>query len=348
MRVRFVRLVMPKKHAFAISRGVSTESKALFVLAEQDGLVGFGEFSVGTADPLSPDEAQRDLAALVNDGIEGWSIAEVYAEMRRRPFPGATMAALDIALWDLAAKKAGMPLHAMLGLPSRQPPTSITIGINPPEVVRERVPELLSTGCRFLKIKLGSKEGLEADKASFEASREAARPFGAGLRVDANGGWTLAGALEMLPWLAERGVEYVEQPLPRGSEDQLPELFEKRPLPIFLDESVRFAEDVPKVADRCDGVNLKLMKCGGIQEAIRIVAVARAHGLQTMIGCMSESSVGIAAGVAIGSLFDHIDLDAHLNLNPDPGEGLSLVDGVVTAREVPGHGAVLREEFLRA
>jgi len=343
MRVEFIIRTIPKKHPFAISRGVSTESRNLFAVVEDGGLKGIGEFSVGTGDPLTPETAAEQLRAVADEGLDGLAIGEVYAKMRASGLAGATMAALDVALWDLKAKKAGMPLYDLLGLPNSQMPTSITIGINPPEVVRERVPELLGTGCRFLKIKLGSKEGIEADKAMFEACREAAKPFGAGLRVDANGGWGLADAKHMMRWLAERGVDYVEQPLVKGTENQLPELFEGRPLPIFVDESVQFAGDVPKIASCVDGVNLKLMKCGGITEALRIVAVARALGLGTMIGCMSESSVGIAAGAAIGSLFDHIDLDSHLNLNPDPAEGLQLIEGRVTPRDVPGHGAWLRD-----
>jgi len=343
MRLEFVIRTLPKKHPFAISRGVSTQSRNLFAIVEHEGFRGIGEFSVGTGDPLSPDVAASQLGELAEAGLESLSIHEVYADMRRRGFAGATMAALEIALWDLKAKKAGMPLFELFGLPKRQAPTSITIGINSPQVVKERVPELLGTGCRNLKIKLGSRDGIEADKAMFEACREAAKPFGAALRVDANGGWNLADARSMLRWLSERGAEYVEQPLAKGSEDQLPELFAGRPLPIFVDESVHFSEDVPKVAPCVDGVNLKLMKCGGISEALRIVAVARAMGLKTMIGCMSESSVGIAAGAAIGALFDHVDLDSHLNLDPDPADGLDLIGGVVTPRNVPGHGAWLRD-----
>jgi len=343
MKVTFRKLTLLKKHPFAISRGVATESQNLFVIVEDQGHKGVGEFSVGTGDPLTPDIATNQLQQLVDEGLEGLSISEIYTKMRERGLAGATMAALDIALWDLKAKKAGMPLYELLGLPNRHVPTSITVGINKPEVVKQRVPELLSTGCKYLKIKLGSKEGIEADQASFEASREAAKPFGAGLRVDANGGWNLSDAKKMMKWLAERDVEYVEQPLVKGAEDQLPELFEGRPLPIFADESVQFASDVPKLAHCVDGVNLKLMKCGGIAEALRIVAAAKAMNLETMIGCMSESSVGIAAGAALGSLFDHIDLDSHLNLNPDPAIGLDLIDGIVTPREVPGHGAWLRD-----
>jgi muconate cycloisomerase len=135
----------------------------------------------------------------------------------------------------------------------------------------------------------------------------------------------------------------VEQPLVEGSEGELPRVFEGRPLPIFVDESCRFSSDVAKVAASVDGVNLKLMKCGGITEALRIVATARAHGLKTMIGCMSESSVAISAGAAMGALFDHIDLDSHLNLNPDPASGAPLVDGCLSPLEAPGHGAVIAD-----
>ena len=142
----------------------------------------------------------------------------------------------------------------------------------------------------------------------------------------------------MMAWLADRGAEYVEQPLKQGQEDALPDLFRHRPLPLFVDESVRVSGDVPALADRVDGVNLKLMKCGGITEALRIVATARACGLKTMIGCMGESSISIAAGASLSELFDHIDLDSHLNLAPDPATGAAMVDGVVLPGAVSGHG----------
>jgi muconate cycloisomerase len=342
MKVSFRILMLAKRYPFAISRGVITESQNLFVIVEDGGYKGIGECSIGTGDPLTPRMAQSQLESFLQNGIEDCSINDVYRRLRKNGLPGPTMAALEIALWDLHAKSANLPLYRLLGLSKKQVPTSITVGINPPETVRGRVPELLSTGCKSLKIKLGSKDGIEADQASFEVSRQAALPFNVKLRVDANGGWSLSDAKIMLQWLADRDVDYVEQPLAKGAEDQLPELFNNRPIPIFVDESVEFAADVPKLAHTVDGINLKLMKCGGIAEAMRIVAVARALSLQTMIGCMSESSVGIAAGAAIGALFDHIDLDSHLNLNPDPAEGLDLIDGVVTPRETPGHGAWLK------
>ncbi|HRK22728.1 MAG TPA: enolase C-terminal domain-like protein, partial [Fimbriimonadaceae bacterium] len=270
--------------------------------------------------------------------------SDVYAAMKEAGIDPPAMGAIDMALWDQIRKKCGQPLFRIWGLPNRSVATSVTIGLNPPEVTRERVPMILSTTKgKFLKIKLGSPEGVEFDQAHFEAAREAAAPFGAGLRVDANGGWSLGDAKMMLKWLAERGVGYVEQPLVEGAEDQLPELFKDRPLPIFVDESCRFADSIPKLAGRVDGINLKLMKCGGPTEALRMVATARAHGLQTMIGCMSEGSVAIGAGAHLGALFDHIDLDSHLNLNPDPAEGLEFVDGVVLPRDVPGLGVRLKE-----
>jgi L-Ala-D/L-Glu epimerase len=218
------------------------------------------------------------------------------------------------------------------------------VGLNPPDITRERVPELLRrTRAKCLKIKLGSPQGLEYDQVHFEAAAEAARPYGPKLRVDANGGWDVPTARSMMHWLAARGVDYVEQPLVEGAEADLPHVFRGRPMPIFVDESCRFAPDVLKVADFVDGVNLKLMKCGGITEALRIVATSRALGLKTMIGCMSESSVAISAGAALGGLFDHIDLDSHLNLDPDPACGAPMIEGCLIPTDAPGHGAELTD-----
>lgn len=341
MQVRFRKLELQKLYPLAISRGTMSSSENLYVEVEGNGHVGIGELSPATGSEWTASRGQGQLERIASD-IEGRSVHEVYAMMREHGIDPPAMAAMDVALWDLLAKQAGLPLYRLFGLPKKAVPTSVTIGINPPEVIRERVPDILRrTGAKCLKIKLGNPAGIEQDKIGFEAARESAG--GAKLRVDANGGWSVADAKHMLRWLAERGVDYVEQPLVEGGEDGLAELYENRPLPIFVDESCRFSQDVPKVAGKVDGVNLKLMKCGGITEALRIVATARAHGLKTMIGCMSESSVAIAGGAALSALFDHIDLDSHLNLNPDPAAGLDLVDGVVLPRDVPGHGASLAE-----
>ena len=279
------------------------------------------------------------LRAFCADGLDPHSIQQTWANAHAAGVAPCALAALDMALWDLRAKQAGMPLYRMLGLSRRAVVSSVTIGINPPDVVRQRVPFLLDQGARALKIKLGTPDGIEADKSMYMAVFEATehRPDVV-LRVDANGGWSLKDAHHMHAWLAERRCEYVEQPLVRGAETQLPDLFANRPLPIFVDESCRLSGDIPSFAHCVDGVNLKLMKAGGITEALRIVATARAFGLQTMIGCMGESSISIAAGASLGALFDYIDLDSHLNLDPDPADGAPFVNGVTLPTDRPGHG----------
>lgn len=343
IHVEFRTLELTKLHPLTISRGTQAVSNNLYVTARLGSHVGIGELAPATASEWTAERGERLLRDLVGEGLPADTpVQDVWARMREAAVDPPAMAALDVALWDLLAHRAGLPLRVLLGLGPSTEPTSVTCGINPPEVIRERVPELLArTGAHCLKIKLGSPDGIEQDKLNFAAAAESARPFGVRLRVDANGGWSVPDAKMMLRWLADRGVDYVEQPLVEGAEDGLPHLYADRPLPIFVDETCRFSKDVARVAGCVDGVNLKLMKCGGITEALRIVAAARAHGLQTMIGCMSESSIAIAAGAAIGSLFDHIDLDSHLNLNPDPATGTRMVAGVVLPDEVPGHGGRL-------
>ena len=375
MQVRFRQIHLQKRHPLRIARGVSSGSTNLFVIVEDDGVPGTGEMAPGSltgcATAEEGERILRPFAAALPDDCPPREVARLGREAQIAP---CALAALEMAVWDLRARQASLPLYKMLGLPARSVPTSVTIGINPVEVIRERVPEILArTGARALKIKLGSPDGIEADQLSFLAAREAtaeaarramrasagqtavsseaaqlaaagvspARGAPVALRVDANGGWNLRDARVMLRWLHQRGVDYVEQPLPYDHLEDLPELSRDRPLPIFLDESCRFASDIPAWAHLVDGVNLKLMKCGGITEALGIVATARAHGLQTMIGCMGESSIAISAGASLGALFDHIDLDSHLNLTNDPAEGAELIDGVVTPTARPGHGGRL-------
>lgn len=343
LTVAYTLMELHKLYPLTISRGTQTTSENLFVRLSDGVHEGVGELSPATASAWTGSRGQAQLEAfLTPERLAELNPFDLERGMREAGIDPPARAALDVALWDLLAKEAGMPLYRLLGLPRRAVPTSVTIGINPPEVTRERVPEILrKDGARCLKIKLGSPEGRDADKAHFSAAAEAAAPFGARLRVDANGGWTPEEAIMMDAWLAERGVDYVEQPLAQGQEAELPAVFAARRLPLFLDESVPESSSIPGIADRCDGVNLKLMKTGGVTDALRLVATARAHGLKTMIGCMSESSVAIAAGASLGALFDHIDLDSHLNLKPDPADGAPMVDGVVLPADRPGHGGRL-------
>ncbi|MBS1704182.1 MAG: dipeptide epimerase [Armatimonadetes bacterium] len=335
---------LQKLYPLTISRGTMSSSDNLFVTLSDGTHAGIGEHAPATGKAWTAERGQTQLKDFVASQGVPESPFDLWQAMKDAEIDPPAMAALDIALWDLLAKQGGLPLYRLLGLPKRAVPTSVTIGINPPEVTRERVPDILrTTGAKCLKIKLGSPEGRDHDKEHFMAAKESSDAFGVKLRVDANGGWTVAEAIDMIAWLAERGVDYVEQPLAEGHEAGLPEVFAHRKLPIFVDESCRFSSDIPKWAAHVDGVNLKLMKCGGVTEALRIVATARAHGLQTMIGCMSESSIAIAAGAAMSALFDYIDLDSHLNLNPDPASGAEIHDGLVLPNEKPGHGAALND-----
>jgi len=310
----------------------------------KSGVTGIGEMAPGKIKGAeSPASAQQTLEAFFQTGIDQLSITETFDRAIDFGVPKPALAALDIALWDCKAKQAGMPLYQLLGFPMPRVATSVTIGINPPEVVKERIPLLLDgTGVKSLKIKLGSTEGVDADKAMFSQVYESTRAYDVQLRVDANGGWTVSDANEMIPWLKDKAVDYVEQPLPQGQEEELEAIYHQRALPIYVDESCRMSSDIPKWHQHVDGVNMKLMKCGGITEALRIIATAKAFGLKTMIGCMGESSVSISAGAALSGCIDHIDLDSHLNLDPDPFTGAQMIDGVITPNEKPGHGAILK------
>ena len=346
MVVNFHTVNLKKKHPLQISRGIHNKSQNLFIEIIKDGITAWGESAPGkTEGAENAEEIQSHLTRLINSDIDDLSIHEVCQRSKDLKIPACALAGIDIALWDLTAKKAKLPLKDLLGLPKPKVPTSITVGINPPEIVKERVEMIISNPqVRALKVKLGSPEGIEYDKLIYSQVIESTKKSNIAIRVDANGGWSLDEAKLMMKWLAERDAEYIEQPLVEGDEDKLKFLFEGRPLPIFIDESCRFAEDVANNYQHVDGVNLKLMKCGGITEALKILNVAKSHGLKTMIGCMSESSVSISAGASITGIIDYVDLDSHYNLNPDPSEGTLMIDGVTMINSLPGHGAKLKTE----
>ncbi len=342
MFINYQILELKKRYPLRISRGEISGSSNLFLSIDENGVNGIGEAAPGSNSAAQTAQlCQQQLETfLQTHNLDNSSPFDAWYAARSSGVEPCAYAALDIAWWDFLAKRCAQPLYQLLGLPRRSVPTSVTIGILPAEIIRERIAEILArTGAKYLKVKLGSTEGIEADQAMFSAVCEATAKQGVGIRVDANGGWSLAQARLMMHWLAERGVEYIEQPLVQGSEDQLPELYRNRALPIFVDESCRFSTDIPAFAASVDGVNLKLMKCGGITEALRIVATARAHGLKTMIGCMGESTIAISAAAALGALFDYIDLDSNLNLINDPATGAQLNNGVVLPTQEPGHGA---------
>ena len=347
MQIKFYKVPLKKRFPLRISRGVKGDSYNVFVRVVKDGIEGWGEAAPGKNENAdTPEKVVLELNRLIETDLKGLSIYDIEARARLLKIAPCAYAGLDIALWDWKAKKANMPLYQLLGFPLPTQPTSMTIGINPPEVVRERIPLLLK-GNRFksLKIKLGSPEGIEADKAMFKQVLSSTTSYEVKIRIDANGGWDLSSAIEMSHWLAEFGVSYIEQPLKEGNEHELRDIHQASVLPIYLDESCRFSYQIPHWATTVHGVNLKLMKCGGITEALRIIFTAKAFGLKTMIGCMSESSIAIAAGAALSGILDHVDLDSHYNLAPDPSTGISLASGITMPNpKAIGHGAKLKSD----
>jgi len=346
MEFKFHIVNLKKKFPLQISRGIHDKSQNLFIEFIKDGITAWGECAPGkTEGANSAQEVEKHLKRFIDSNIENLSIYEVHQRAKDLNIPACAIAGLDIALWDWKAKKADMSLQELLGLPTTNVPTSLTVGINPPDIVKERVELILKDSqVKALKIKLGSNKGIEYDKLIYSQVMESTKNSNIAIRVDANGGWSLDDAKLMMKWLSERKAEYIEQPLIEGEEDKLKFLFEGRPLPIFIDESCRFSEDVAEHYKYVDGVNLKLMKCGGITEALRILNVARSHGLKTMIGCMSESSVSISAGASITGIIDFVDLDSHYNLDPDPSEGSIMVNGITMTSSKSGHGAKLKAQ----
>jgi L-alanine-DL-glutamate epimerase-like enolase superfamily enzyme len=228
---------------------------------------------------------------------------------------GGAKAGIDIALHDLVGKRLGLPVYELLGLSPHLPPTDFTIGIDEPEIVAQRA----ARAAHFpaLKIKLGGPK----DLATLEAVRGV---FTGPIRVDANTGWEPEAGARLIPELVRLGVELVEQPFPAHRLDQMRWLQERSSLPIVADESAVDEDALEGLVGVCQGVNVKLAKCGGVGPAKRMLERARSLGFKTFLGCMEETTVGIAASAAVASLADWLDLDGNLLLASDPYEGLTL------------------------
>ncbi len=345
-----------KRFPLTISRGTTAQTTNLWLRVEQDGIEGWGEaspFSLGNHRQST--ETLRDVLQQLAPVLEAFSPLEqqrISQVLQEAQVPSSARAALDVALHDWLGKRVGLPLWQLWGLDrSRIVPTSVTIGINSPEMARARVrdwlqptdvrilnvpPEPPPARSRKLKVKLGSPSGIEADQAMLIAVQQEAPALE--LYVDANGGWSLDDAIVMCSWLAERGVKYVEQPLAAGEEALLAKLKAQSPLPIFVDESCLTSRDIPHLADSVHGINIKLMKAGGLTEVMRMVHTARAYGLQVMFGCYSDSSLANTAMAHLSPLADYLDLDSHLNLLDDPFTGAAIQAGRLLPNEQPGLG----------
>ena len=321
------------RYAWGLSRGTWTVRTNAFVKIEKGGVVGLGE-----AAPIARyNETAQSAAAFIDKarpaldrdlGDYAVRLAEIEAV---GPGEHAAKAALDMAMLDWNARALGVPLWRFLGLGKDKPvTTTYTIGIDEIPVMQQKTREASAFG--VFKIKVGTPE----DRKIIEGIREVTdKP----LRADANEGWkTKEQALEMIEWMAPRGVELIEQPLPAAQLEDYAWLKERSPIPVFADESLIQPSDLPRIAPYFHGVNVKLMKCGGVQEAVRLAAMGRTLGLKLMIGCMVESSVAISAGAAVASLFDHADLDGTLLISNDPFRGVQVVGDRLVLGDGPGLG----------
>lgn len=244
----------------------------------------------------------------------------------------AAKSAIDMALHDRLGKKLDAPLYQLWGLdPKATPLTTFTIGIDEPEVMQQKARE--AEAYPLLKVKLGTHRDLELIRALREVTDKP-------IYVDANTAWTPKEAVRKIRELAAYGVELIEQPTQPDDLEGLKFVREHSELPIFADESVKRAADIPALVGCVDGVNIKLVKCGGLLEAMRIIHIARAHRLQVMIGCMIESSLGITAAAHLTPLVDYADLDGHLLVANDPYRGVTLEKGKLILPNLPGIGVI--------
>ena len=320
----FERVSLPLSDAFTISRGTQETAENVVVrIADDSGTTG-----VGAAAP-SPHygETAATVEAVLPDLLSiVESVGDPHARQRiERDRKGviadnpAAHAAVDIALADLAAKRLGVPLYRKWGLdPDAAPKTSFTIGLDATDRMCEKAAEAVAAGHEVLKVKLGT----DRDRDIVAAIREAAPD--ARLRVDANEAWTPTEAIRRIDALETHDVAFVEQPVPADNPEGLRYVYERSPLPIAADESCVTLSDVPAIADRADIANVKLMKCGGIGPARRVIHAARAHGLEVMLGCMIETNAAIAAACHLAPLLDYADLDGALLLDSDPYAGVPI------------------------
>lgn len=362
MQWRWESVTVTKRVPLTISRGTCASSENLWIQVEHEGITGWGEavpFSVGSqsafihADTPAV-EHLRQTPEVLRAGLEQalplmadlnpWQEQEWRARWRQAEIPSGIRAAMDMALWDWRGKKLGIPLWRLWGLsPERAVPISVTIGLGDPEAAVTRLRQWQETipDLGAVKLKLGNPSGLGADQALVTAVVTELDPT-IKITVDANGGWTVDDTLKMAEWLAEKRVSLIEQPLARGQEADLEELHAHCVLPIYVDESCWVSADLPELAERVDGIVIKLMKCGGLSGAMRLIFTARAHGLGIMLGCYSDTSLSNTAMAHLGSLADHLDLDSHLNLVDDPFQGATLSRGRLVPPDLPGLGVTKR------
>lgn len=300
----------------------------------RDGITGLGEgapivrYNEDAESARKAVESVRDYLLSANP----WQFEKIMAEIFRR-IQGqyAGKAALDIALMDWIGQRLGVPLYRHFGLDARDTPvTTFSVGIDTPEITRQKVRE--AEAFPILKIKVG----LQTDEATIEAVRSVTKKP---LRVDANEGWKdKEEAVRKINWLETQGVQFVEQPMPASMLEEIRWVRRRVHIPLIADEACLHPADIPKLVDAFDGVNIKLMKCGGMLEAFRMIQIAKSLGLKTMLGCMIESSIGVSAAAHLSPLVDYADLDGNLLIANDPYSGVKVKEGKLILPDRPGLG----------
>ncbi len=321
------------KHVFTLANSSRSTTPVMLVKLEFEGITGYGEASMPPYLGESQESAGKFLAALklqqFNDPFRMDEILE-YVD-KSAPGNTAAKASVDIALHDLVGKIMKQPWHKIWGFSAENTPvTSFTIGIDTPDVIRQKVKE--AAEFKILKVKLGR----DTDKEMIETIRSVSD---VPLCVDVNQGWKdKKEALDMIFWLREKGIQYVEQPMPKEKPDDIGWLTQNSPLPIIADEALQRLSDVQSTVGIYSGINIKLMKCTGMREAHKMINLARANNMKVMIGCMTETSCAISAAAQLSPLATWADLDGNLLINNDRFEGVKIVNGKITLNDLPGIG----------
>ena len=332
MRVSVERLDLPTAFEFKTAHGAEQGHVNTLVRIEHDGIEGWGEASPARYYGESPELVEQALALWIPLLGEDPFALEAIERRLDQALDGqrAARAALESALWDWQGKRLRLPVWRLLGLDRETTPLScVTLGMASPEEMERKLESVRDFP--ILKVKLG----LPRDVENLERIRRSYRGV---LRVDANASWSPADAVRVLKQIEPLDIELVEQPVPRHDLDGLRWVRDRSGIPVFADESVHDPTDVPKLAGRCDGVNLKLMKAGGLRRMLRTLIAAKAHGMRVMLGSMVESSLALSAAAQIAPLADALDLDGHWLLARDPFRGAPGERGRIELSDAPGLG----------
>ena len=329
---RIVRLNL--EHTWTTTMSSSAYRDTLHTSYSRDGITGHGE-GAPIVRYKEDAESARKAADSVRDlllNTDPMQFSKLMAQVFRRvDGEWAGKAAIDIALMDWVGQKLGIPLYTYFGLdPKDTPLTTFSIGIDTPEITRQKTRE--AAEYPILKVKVG----LSTDEPTIEAVRSVTKKP---IRVDANEGWkSKEEAVRKINWLEKQGVEFIEQPLPAEMIEETRWIRSRVHIPVIADEACRHASDIPKLREAFDGVNVKLDKAGGMLEAYRMIEVAKAMGMKTMLGCMVSSSVSVTAAAHLSPLVDYADLDGNLLIANDPFHGVRVEKGKLILPNRPGLG----------